>query len=247
MKTKFNKWQNCLRPETAEKLYTDFVEREKPLPWDHRGFGRFVHDLTDTEYGQAVKDDITSDIHSPFYEDQHYAETCTEWIQCFVPGAVLPLHREYVKSVGTVYLNKTLWQETQSGFMEWYEAASIGELFDEPIHQSLPKFNTGNYYKNPDIDSDDKIFNPWHRVHRNNATYKRYSLQIFEPAMQGPEAVVSNSTKMIEQGFLQVVGWDKATEHYPDGHSIYDYSCWHPEIMSTWQKENKEMIESMTL
>lgn len=248
MKTEFTSWENCLREETAEKLYTDFVENEKPLPWSHRGYGRFVHDLTETSYGQAIKDDIIADPDSPYYGNQHYAERCSIWIQCFVPGGVLPLHREYVRSVSTVYLTKNLWQETQSGFMEWHEADTIGELFSKPRHQSLPKFNCGNYYINPDIDAEEKIFNPWHRVHRNNAKYKRYSLQMFEPVKVSTEStIIVDSLKMIEQGYLQIVGWDKAMDHFEDGHPIYDYSCWHPEIIQTWAKENKEIIDEMTL
>ena len=248
MKTKFEGWENCLTEETAEKLYTDFVENEKPVPWSHRGFGRFVHDLTDTVYGQAVKDQMITDPTSPYYNNQAWAQRCSIWIQCFVPGGVLPLHREFVRSVSTVYLSKNLWEETQSGFMEWHEQDEIDKLHSGKVHKSLPKFNTGNYYVNPDPDGADKVWNPWHRVHRNNATYKRYSLQMFEPVMEATKAIqIVDSIKMVEQGYLQVLGWDKAMEHYNEEHPIFDYSCWHPEIFHTWANDNKDIIESMTL
>lgn len=247
MQTEFIEWENCLRIETAEKLWHDFVKNEKALPWNHRGYGRFVFDLSDSAYGREIKDDMISDESSPYYNNQHFAERCSIWIQCFVPGGVLPLHREYVRSVSTVYLTKKLWSDSKSGYMEWHESSEISSLYDEPYHKSLPRFNCGNYYINPNIDAEERIFNPWHRVHRNNSTFNRYSLQMFEPVKLDtkPGEIVDNM-KMIEQGHLQALGWDKAIANYPEDHEIFDWSAWHPEILATWNKENADIIEYMT-
>lgn len=238
----------CLEEALAETLYEDFVVTERPLPWIHRGYGRFTYDLSDTQYGQAVKDTIINQPKSPVYGDKHFDERSSVWIQCFVPGAVLPLHREYVRGVYTIYLSKDIKPDDESGFMEWHEAQDINRLYDEPIHRISPTFNTGSYYINPDIDADQKIYNPWHRVHRNNGTSKRYSLQIFEPVHNNTQANnISDSNQMINSGHLQALGWDKALINYPEDHKIFDYSAWLPEILQTWQKENKDLIASMTL
>ena len=248
MTGEFVNWDSCLSETTAETLYKTYVADQKPLKWLHRGLGRFVFDLTHTNHGKLVIDDLIGRAGSPHYSRPHFVKNVSVWIQCFVPGGILPLHREYVRSVSTVYLNKELWSDTKSGYMEWHEATDIAKLYDEPVRKSLPRFNCGNYYVNPDFDSDEKIFNPWHRVHRNNASYNRYSLQIFETAHQNTDTTeIQDNMKMIADGNLQAVGWDKALANYPEDHHIFDYSAWHPEIISTWAKENAEIIAQMTI
>lgn len=248
MKTEFVTWDNCLSEQTADLLYNTYVIEQKPLKWNHRGYGRFVFDITKQEHGQMVIQDLISREESPHYNRDHFADNVSVWIQCFVPGGVLPLHREFVRSVSTVYLNKDLWGDSKSGYMEWHEATEISRLYDEPIRKGIPRYNCGNYYINPDFESKEKIFNPWHRVSRNNAQYNRYSLQIFETTQENTDtAEIQDNMEMIKQGHLQAVGWDKAIATYPEDHHIFDYSAWHPEIISTWAIENAEIIEQMTI
>ena len=241
---RFEQWENCLSNELAEQLYDTYVENTPPITWTHRGTGRFTFDLTTMPIGQTILNELITRENSPWYQDTAFENDCAIWLQCFIHGGFLASHREKCKGVSTIYLNKQQHSGT-SGFIRWFENPEPNEMWndDEPVHISYPEFNCGNWWKPAD---DVAVFNPWHYVHRNNDPWPRFSLQIFRAELISDKGQAINSMEMIQQGKLQIYRETTALEHYSEDNDVFGYGIWDPEILSTWAKNNAQIIEQMT-
>lgn len=241
---RFEQWENCLSIELAEQLYDTYVENTPPITWTHRGTGRFTFDLTTMPIGQTILNELITRENSPWYQDTAFENDCAIWLQCFIHGGFLASHREKCKGVSTIYLNKQQHSGT-SGFIRWFENPEPNEMWndDEPVHISYPEFNCGNWWKPAD---DVAVFNPWHYVHRNNDPWPRFSLQIFRAELISDKGQAINSMEMIQQGKLQIYRETTALEHYSEDNDVFGYGIWDPEILTTWAKNNAQIIEHMT-
>lgn len=242
----FAHWNDCLSDELVEQLWSDYVDNTPSLKWTHRMLGRFTYDVTGQDIGKRILQELITRENSPWYQDTEFESDCAIWLQCFVPGSFLATHREKSKGVSTIYLNKQQMSD-ESGFIRWFEHKDPDIMWadDQPVHKQYPKFNCGNYWKPSGTQGE---FNPWHYVHRNNETFDRFSIQIFrEESFDDRFGVSIDAIDMLREGYLEIYQETTAKLHYPEDNDVFGYGVWHPEIITTWARENSDRIKQMTL
>jgi hypothetical protein len=173
----FEVYNNWLDNDLAQHL-SDRYSNTHYADWKMRACGRYIAFL---EPGDA--EDYLEALYfmkdGPFYKNKKMMRNAHIYLNGFAPGSILVDHRE--KSIGgcSYYLTD---MPTGGGNIMWFDsdeqqqqyATDYESLIDNNVSAEFNKAVTwgGNSVSEP-------IFNPWHRITKNNSDVFRVSIQMF--------------------------------------------------------------------
>jgi len=242
----FKQYNNILSPELLKTLQDSYMRDD--IAWTHRNFGRFFVYLT-PEHHEEVLEELYSNESLPVYHNNKMMRHHHMYIQRFIPGSWLPLHRERCYGVLTMYLNPDEnWSADNPGpkFI-YYSTDDLTQLESHKHHYDI-SCNTGTIFMTSMQDKAPE-YNCYHKVEYNESETSRYGLQMFfgpgEGTMTGgnqrsgyrdynradsyADASKDETTKAIMSGALDVPSVGQMNK------TSIEYN-----------EENKEIIERLT-
>lgn len=172
----FTQHQNFLSPELLTRLQEGYMRDD--IKWTHRSFGRFFSYL-DAELHDDILEHLYYNKELPTYHNKKMMRYQHMYLQRFVPGSWLPLHRERCYGVITIYINPDEdWSEDNPGpKFVYYNTQDLNNLEEHRREYSI-NYNTGTFYITSD-QSGAPQYNPYHKVEYNKSVTSRYALQMF--------------------------------------------------------------------
>lgn len=148
------------------------------IKWVHRNFGRFFVYL-ENQHHEAVLEDLYSNEGLPTYHNNKMMRHHHMYLQRFVPGSWLPMHRERCYGVITIYLNPDEdWNAENPGPKFVYYSTQDLHNLQNHEHTYDIGCNTGTYFLTNHQDQA-PTYNPYHKVEYNESNTSRYALQMF--------------------------------------------------------------------
>ena len=242
----FQQYREFLNEITLKKLQDTYMRDD--LLWVHRNYGRFFIYLNDDDH-ENVLEDLYNNENLPIYHNNRMMRNHHMYIQRFVPGSWLPVHRERCYGVLTIYLNPDEdWGPDKTGpKFVYYDTEDLNNL-EEHRHEMDITCNTGSLYM-VEKGITDYGFNVYHAVELNETDKSRYAIQMFF----GP-GILSTSQDPRKQKSSIV----NQAEHYGDTNinqtqrailsgtldvpSAGEYTM----NIEEWNKNNPEIIERLT-
>lgn len=170
--------ENVLPTELAERIFsnhsevksTDLSSHERWNYTDWNSQNKILPEVFLEQLPSSVILEITNHLfsnqNSPFYGDKLIKNTDALVLK-YLPGSVLPMHRDNTGYTFTIFLNKE-WTAEDGGQFVWQDEDT------NILNVVQPKFNCGVYYKNT---SGKKC--PYHGVPANLSQKNRIALQLF--------------------------------------------------------------------
>ena len=182
----FEQYQNILSQDLLKELQ-DYYMRDE-LKWVHRNFGRFFIYFTD-EHHEAILEELYNNKNTPLYKNKKMMRRHHMYLQRFIPGSWLPLHRERCYGVLTLYLNpdENWTEDNPAPKFIYYDTDDLDNLEEHKLSFDIP-CNSGTIFVTSDLNSA-PTYNMYHRVEYNESNNSRYALQMFF----GPSELSSSS------------------------------------------------------
>ena len=170
----FKQYHNFLSPELLKTLQESYMRDD--IQWTHRNFGRFFLYL-EAEHHDQVLDELYYNKTLPTYKNNKMMRHHHMYLQRFVPGSWLPLHRERCYGVLTIYINPDEDWNAQNPAPKfiYYSTQDLHNL-EEHKHEYDIWCNSGTYYM---TDENDPRMNAYHKVEYNESDKSRYAIQMF--------------------------------------------------------------------
>ena len=244
----FRSYNNYLSEGLLVKLQQTYMSDD--IKWTHRGFGRFFCYFPDDIHNEILEE-LYNNIDLPTYHCNKMMRDHHLYMQRFVPGSWLPLHREKTYGVLTICINDDEdWSEDNPApNFVWYDTDDDNDDILDGDEIIVPiKRNNGSLFIVNDLYP---IFNPFHCVQINKSNTDRYAVQMFfGPGFVELGTVPNDNTvgrsipvenndytntakqqtnKALVTGYLETPG---VLEMMP--------------TMRQWEKENSEIIERLT-
>lgn len=242
----FQQYREFLNEITLKKLQNTYMRDD--ILWVHRNNGRFFIYLNEDDH-EAVLEDLYNNENLPIYHNNRMMRHHHMYMQRFVPGSWLPLHREKCYGVLTIYLNPNEdWNSENLGpKFVCYDTEDLNNL-EEHKHEMDIHCNTGTLYM-VEKGTTESQFNVYHKVELNETDKSRYAIQMFfgpgilsttqDPRKQKSSLInqanrygdtnINQTKRAIMSGTLDVP-------------SAGEYNM----NIEEWNKNNSEIIERLT-
>ena len=170
----FHSYDNYLSESLLVKLQQTYMSAD--IKWTHRGLGRFFCYFSE-EIHNEILDDLYNNSDLPTYHNNEMMRDHHLYMQRYVPGSWLPLHREKTHGVLTICINDDEnWSEDNPGpTFVWYDTQDLSNLKE---HENVVpiKRNSGSLFI---VNESYPSFNPFHKVRLNKSITDRYAVQMF--------------------------------------------------------------------
>lgn len=182
----FKQFKDFLSADLLKTLQDDYMRDD--IKWTHRNFGRFFCYL-ENDVHERVLDELYNNENLPVFHNNKMMRHHHMYLQRFVPGSWLPLHREKCYGVLTIYLNPDEdWsEENPAPKFVYYETQDLHDLENNKLTYDI-HCNSGTFYLTGDS-SNAPEYNAYHKVEYNESNNSRYALQMFF----GPSELSSHS------------------------------------------------------
>ena len=243
----FRQYYNFLSAEVLKKVQDTYMTDD--LLWVHRNYGRFFIYLNDDDH-EAVLEDLYNNEGLPTYHNNRMMRNHHMYIQRFVPGSWLPLHREKCYGVLTIYLNPNEdWGAGEVGpKFVYYDTEDLNNL-EGHRHEMDIHCNSGNLYM-VEKGTTESRFNVYHKVELNETDNSRYAIQMFfgpgilstsqDPRKQTTSSLLNQANRYGDTNVNQTVrAVISGTLDVPNSQN-YTMN------VEEWNKNNPEIIERLT-
>lgn len=242
----FKQYNNILSPELLKTLQDSYMRDD--IAWTHRNFGRFFIYLT-PEHHEAVLEELYTNENLPVYHNKKMMRHHHMYIQRFIPGSWLPLHREKCYGVLTMYLNPDEdWSADNPGpKFTYYSTDDLSQL-ESHKHQYEISCNTGTIFMTSLQDKAPE-YNSYHKVEYNESETSRYGLQMFfgpGPGQQKPDANVPGFRSYRKTDSYADTNVDMTTRAVMSGELDVPSVAQLPKAAAEFIEENREIIERLT-
>jgi len=172
----FQQYHNFLTASVLKKLQDTYMRDD--ILWVHRNYGRFFIYLDNDDH-EKVLEDLYNNENLPIFHNNRMMRNHHMYIQRFVPGSWLPLHREKCYGVLTIYLNPDEdWDSENLGpKFVYYDTEDLNNLEEHRYEMDI-HCNTGNIYM-VEKGTTESQFNVFHKVELNETDNSRYAIQMF--------------------------------------------------------------------
>ena len=173
----FKQYHNFLSDEVLKKVQDTYMTDD--IDWVHRNYGRFFIYLNEDDHEAVLHDLYNNNPDVPTYHNNRMMRNHHMYIQRFVPGSWLPVHRERCYGVLVIYINPDEdWGPNNVGpKFVYYDTEDLNE-FDAHRHEVDISCNTGAVYM-VEKGTTEYGFNVWHGVELNKTDKSRYAIQMF--------------------------------------------------------------------
>jgi len=243
----FEQYHNFLSAELLKTLQDTYMNDQ--VRWTHRDFGRFFCYFNENHHEQIVEE-LYNNENLPTYHNNKMMRHHHMYLQRFVPGSWLPLHRERCYGVLTIYINPDEdWNENNPAPKFIYYTTQ--DLHNLEAHKNSYDIhcNSGTYFLTTD-DSKAPEYNAYHKVEYNESNTSRYAVQMFFGPAQEDFGTMSGNSNTQFRNF-------KHTESYTDTNqnqtlkAITTGALQLPELgqlvgtREEWNRDNAEIIQRL--
>ena len=205
----FNQYHNVLSDELLKELQAYYMRDDHE--WRHRNFGRFFMYFTN-EHHEAILEELYSNENTPLYRNKKMMRRHHMYLQRFIPGSWLPLHRERCYGVVTLYINPDEnWNEDNPGpkFI-YYDTDDLNNLEEHKFSYDIP-CNSATIFTTADPNSAPQ-YNMYHRVEYNESEHSRYALQMFYGPSELSDGKTIHLDKNANRFYLSNGGHDSSVD-----------------------------------
>ena len=243
----FHLYNNYLSENLLVKLQQTYMSDD--IKWTHRGAGRFFCYFPDDIHNEILEE-LYNNIDLPTYHNNKMMRDHHLYMQRFVPGSWLPLHREKTHGVLTICINDDEdWSEDNPApNFVWYDTQDLSNIEEHEIIVPI-KRNTGSLFIVNDLYP---IFNPFHCVRINKSNTARYAVQMFFGPGFSEVGTVPNNNSVgrsipVENSDYTVTARQQTKKSLENGYLETPGALTGVHVeMSQWAEENSEIIEKLT-
>jgi len=242
----FHQYHNFLSADLLKTLQDTYMTDD--IKWTHRDFGRFFCYFSE-EHHEKIVSELYSNENLPTHHNNKMMRHHHMYLQRFVPGSWLPLHRERCYGVLTIYLNPDEdWTEDNPGPKFIYYGTQ--DLTNLDAHKKTYDIhcNSGTFFLTTD-ESKAPEYNPYHRVEYNETDTSRYAIQMFFGPAQEQHSTMSGNANTF-RNFQDTASYTDTNKNQTEK-AIMSGALQLPELTQLiedggkWNADNAELIRRL--